>query len=72
MNLYIKSQNRWDFMDAYQDAYPDPPWKTMYVKNKAELSKITLARMDTQLLPAVDPKRDSRDCPPLGKTPEQG
>lgn len=57
-------------MDAYQDAYLDPPWKIMYLKNKAELSKVTLSCMDTQLLPAGehrDPKRDFRDCPPLVK-----
>lgn len=57
-------------MDAYQDAYLDPPWKNHVCAKQAELSKITLACMDTQLLPAVehrDPKRDSRDCSPLGK-----
>lgn len=68
MNPTVKAQNRWDFMDAYQDAYLDPPWKTTYSKNKAELSKITLSCMDTQLPSAVeqgDPERYSRDCPPL-------
>lgn len=70
MNLAVKAQNRWDFMDAYQDAYLDPPWKTTYSKNKAELSKITLSCMDTQLPSAVeqrDPERYPRDCLPLGK-----